>query len=115
MDFKKILYVFLTLMSLTTIVGFVYIPSHIAIFIATGVNVMSSILHIGARNLIAAESLASSLVADLHLIPAFIAYVIYDDLQLGLSFAVGAIVANIFSLLLTLVASAQQNTDEDMY
>lgn len=115
MDFKKIFYVFFTLMSLTTTIGFVYFPSHVAIFIATGVNVMSSILHIGTRNLIAAESLASSLVADLHLIPAFIFYVIYNDLHLGLSFAMGAIVANIFSLLLTLVASAKQDSDEDRY
>jgi uncharacterized membrane protein len=112
MDFKKIFYVFFTLMSLTTTIGFVFIPSHLAIFIATGINVMSSILHIGTRNLIAAESLASSLVADLHLIPAFIFYVIYDDLQIGLSFAIGAIVANIFSLLLTLSVSAKQDNDD---
>ena len=115
MDWKKIFFVFFTLMSLTTTIGFVYAPSHIAIFIATGVNVMSTILHIGTRNLIAAESLASSFVADLHLIPAFIFYVIYNDLPLGLSFAIGAIVANIFSLMLTLVASARPEHDEDSY
>lgn len=115
MDWKKILFVFFTLMSLTTAIGFVYTPSHISIFIATGVNVMSTILHIGTRNLIAAESLASSFVADLHLIPAFIFYVIYNDLHLGLSFAIGAIVANIFSLMLTLVASARPENDEDNY
>jgi len=112
MDTKRIFFVFFTLMSLTTTAGFIYAQSEISIFIATAVNIISSFMHIGARNLIAAESLTSSLVADLHLIPSFIALVIYGNSELSISFAIGAIIANVFSLILTLIASTQ-NEDEE--
>lgn len=116
MNLKKVFYVFFTLMSLTTILGFIYEPSHISLFMATGINIISTVLHIGTRNLIAAESLASSLVADLHLVPGFIAYVVYGNLTLCMSLVIGAIAANIFSLALTLVASVKQDqSDENTY
>ena len=43
MDWGKVTYVFLTLMSLTTTAGFLYEPNIIALFIAGGVNVISTI------------------------------------------------------------------------
>ena len=113
MDWGKVTYIFLTMMSLTTTAGFLYEPNAIALFIAAGVNVISTILKLGVKNLLAAELLASSLVADLHLIPAFLVLTFTNDLPLTISLAIGAVVANIFSVALALIESAKsQDKDE---
>ena len=74
MDWGKVIYVFFSLMSLTSIAGFLYEHSSVALFVAASLNLVSTILKIGVRNLLSAELLAGSLVADLHLIPAFFAF-----------------------------------------
>jgi len=113
MDWGKVIYIFFSLMSLTTTAGFLYEPNAIALFIAAGVNVISTILKLGVKNLLAAELLASSLVADLHLIPAFMVLTFTDNLALTISLAIGAIVANIFSIALALIESAKSQDKED--
>ena len=85
MDWGKVTYIFFSLMSLTTTAGFLYEPNAIALFIAAGVNVISTILKIGVRNLLAAELLASSLVADLHLIPAFMVLTFMININPGIN------------------------------
>jgi hypothetical protein len=113
MDWGKVTYIFFSLMSLTTTAGFLYEPNAIALFIAAGVNVISTILKLGVKNLLAAELLASSLVADLHLIPAFMVLTFMHDVPLATSLAIGAVVANIFSIALALIESAKsQDKDE---
>jgi len=114
MDWGKVTYIFLTLMSLTTTVGFLYEPSTIALFIAAGVNMISTILKIGVKNLLAAELLASSLVADLHLIPAFFVMVTSENMKLVFALAIGAVIANIVSMALSLIESAKSK-DKDEY
>ncbi|MCB9096926.1 MAG: DUF6394 family protein [Aliarcobacter sp.] len=113
MDWGKVTYIFFSLMSLTTTAGFLYEPNAIALFIAAGVNVISTILKLGVKNLLAAELLASSLVADLHLIPAFMVLVFSDNLALAISLAIGAVVANIFSIALALIESAKSQDKEE--
>lgn len=113
MDWGKVIYIFFSLMSLTTTAGFIYEPNAIALFIAAGVNVISTILKLGVKNLLAAELLASSLVADLHLIPAFMVLTFTDNVALTISLAIGAIVANIFSVALALIESAKSQDKED--
>jgi len=113
MDWGKVIYIFLTLMSLTTTVGFLYEPSTIALFIAAGVNMISTILKIGVKNLLAAELLASSLVADLHLIPAFLIMVTSENMKLVFALAIGAVVANIVSTALSLIESAKSKDKDD--
>ena len=113
MDWGKVIYIFFSLMSLTTTAGFLYEPNAIALFIAAGVNVISTILKLGVKNLLAAELLASSLVADLHLIPAFMVLTFTDNLVFTISLAIGAIVANIFSIALALIESAKSQDKED--
>jgi hypothetical protein len=98
-------------MSLTTTVGFLYEQNEIALFLATGINILSTILKLGVRNLLSAELLASSLVADLHLVPAFI-FLQYGNMQMVVSLAIGAIVANVFSAILVLIESAKTRNDE---
>ena len=113
MDWGKVIYIFFSLMSLTTTAGFLYEPNAIALFIAAGVNIISTILKLGVKNLLAAELLASSLVADLHLIPAFMVLTFTNDLPLTIALAIGAIVANLFSVALALIESAKsQDKDE---
>ena len=113
MDWGKVTYIFFSLMSLTTTAGFLYEPNAIALFIAAGVNIISTILKLGVKNLLAAELLASSLVADLHLIPAFMVLTFTNDLPLTIALAIGAIVANLFSVALALIESAKsQDKDE---
>lgn len=113
MDWGKVTYIFFSLMSLTTTAGFIYEDTAIALFIAAGVNIISTILKIGIRNLLAAELLASSLVADLHLIPAFIVYTFTDNTDLAIGLAIGAVVANLYSMALALIESSKVNEKED--
>ena len=113
MDWGKVTYIFFSLMSLTTTAGFLYEPNAIALFVAAGVNVISTILKLGVKNLLAAELLASSLVADLHLIPAFLVLTFTNDVPLTISLAIGAVVANIFSVALALIESAKSQDKEE--
>ena len=113
MDWGKVTYVFFALMSLTTTAGFLYHHDEIALFIAAGVNVISTILKIGVRNLMSAELLASSLVADLHLIPAFVVLTFNQNIELSVSLAIGAVVANLFSISLVLIESSKAQDNEE--
>lgn len=113
MDWGKVTYIFLSLMSLTTTAGFIYEPNAIALFIAAGVNILSTILKIGVKNLLAAELLASSLVADLHLIPAFLIFIFSGNVQLAIALAIGAVIANIVSMALSLIESAKNNEKDE--
>ncbi len=114
MDWGKVVYIFFSLMSLTTTAGFLYDHNAVALFVAAGVNVISTILKIGVRNLLSAELLASSLVADLHLIPAFIVFTFTNNVELAVALAIGAVVANLFAVALALIESAK-STEKDEY
>ena len=111
MDWGKVIYVFFSLMSLTSIAGFLYEHSAVALFVASSLNLVSTFLKIGVRNLLSAELLASSLVADLHLIPAFIYLVVVGNLEWAIALTIGALIANLFSMGLVYIESSK-NRDE---
>jgi len=111
MDWGKVIYVFFSLMSLTSIAGFLYENTAVALFMAAAVNLISTILKIGVRNLLSAELLASSLVADLHLIPAFIYFVIVGDTSWAVALAIGALIANVFSMGLVYIESSKTHEE----
>jgi len=111
MDWGKVIYVFFTLMSLTTIAGFLYDHNPVNLYIATSVNLISTVLKIGVRNLLAAELLASSLVADLHLIPAFFALQFADNMTTAIALAIGALVSNVITVGLVLIEAAKTKED----
>ncbi|MCK9454361.1 MAG: DUF6394 family protein [Sulfurimonas sp.] len=111
MDWGKVIYVFFSLMSLTSIAGFLYEHSAVALFVAGSLNLVSTFLKIGVRNLLSAELLASSLVADLHLIPAFIYLEVIGNLEWAIALAIGALIANLFSVGLIYIESSK-NRDE---
>jgi len=115
MDWSKVSFIFFTLMSLTTTAGYLYEHFPIALFIATGINLISTFMKIGVKNLLAAELFASSLVADLHLIPALLSELIYKNIDLAYSLAIGAVVANVFSVALILIETAKIREDKIIY
>ena len=113
MMWGKVAFIFFALMSLTTTAGFLFEPDITALSIAVGVNIISTILKFGVRHLLSMELLASSFVADLHLIPALIALVVYNNIFLSVALAIGAIIANIYSVFLVLIESVKK--DQELY
>ena len=111
MSWGKVFYMFFTLMSLTTSAAFLYEHSAVALFIAGSVNIISTLMKIGVRNLLSAELLAGSLVADLHLIPAFFALQFYDNHPLAVGLVIGAVVANIYTIIVSMIESAKEKAD----
>jgi hypothetical protein len=111
MQWGKVFYIFFTLMSLTTSAAFLYENSTVALFIAGSVNVVSTILKIGVRNILSAELLAGSLVADLHLIPAFFALQFYDNDKIAVGLVIGAVIANLYTIFVSMIESAKEKVD----
>ncbi|EAI4447273.1 DUF6394 family protein [Campylobacter sp. CNRCH_2016_3089] len=112
MNWGKVIYIFFALMSLTTTAGFLYDQNEVALFIAACVNLISTLLKIGVRNFLAAELFASSLVADLHLIPAFALIQINPEANIMVyTLAIGALIANIFSMILVIVDSVKSQEE----
>lgn len=110
MNWGKVVYIFFTLMSLTTSVSFLFENSVVALFAAASINLISTILKLGIRNLLSAELLAGSLVADLHLLPAFFIYQFGNtETNSGLitGLIIGAIISNFYTLIISIVESAK--------
>jgi len=111
MNWGKVFYIFFTLMSLTTSAAFLYENSVVALFIAGSVNMVSTLLKIGVRNVLAAELLAGSLVADLHLIPAFFALQFYANSNIAAGLVIGAVIANLYTIIVTMIESSKEKAD----
>jgi len=111
MDWGKVVYTFFALMSLTTTAGFLYEENSVTLFIAASINLVSTLLKIGVKNILAAELFASSLVADLHLIPAFLYVQLTENMKAAIALAIGAVVANIFSMSLVLIEAAKSKEE----
>ena len=111
MNWSRVIYTFFALMSLTTVAGFLYDKNEITLFVAASVSLISTLLKIGVRNMLSAELFASSLVADLHLIPSFVMHVTGGSATIVYALAIGAAVANVFSMSLILV-EADRTRDE---
>lgn len=111
MDWGKVIYVFFTLMGLTTAAGFLYHQDPLYLYIATGVNLISTFLKVGVRNVLAAELLATSFVADLHLIPAFFTLQISGNVDAAVALTIGAVIANFVTIALFLIESSKNKDD----
>ncbi|MCF6244940.1 MAG: DUF6394 family protein [Sulfurovum sp.] len=111
MNWGKVFYIFFTLMSLTTSAAFLYEHSAVSLFIAGSVNIISTLLKIGVRNVLSAELLAGSLVADLHLIPAFFVLQFNDNHAMATGLVIGAVIANLYTLFVSMIESAKEKVD----
>ncbi len=120
MNLDKVLFGFFVLLALTLNVGFAYGEIDVAmhhhvweLFAALVVSLIATVLKFGDRSHLGAVLLASSLVADLHLIAAAVVWGISSEVyQAGtdpdvvstvVSLAVGALVANTASVILLVV------------
>jgi hypothetical protein len=92
-------------MSLTATASFIYEPNVAVLIAVVVINIISTILKFRIRHLLSSELLASSFVADLHLILALIVLIYYDNSFLSVALAIGAVVANIYSMFLVLINS----------
>jgi len=111
MQWGKVFYIFFTLMSLTTSAAFLYEYSLTALFVAGSINVVSTILKLGIRNMLSAELLAGSLVADLHLIPAFFIMKFQNNHDLAVGLVIGAVIANVYTLIISLIESSKEKEE----
>jgi len=111
MNWGRVFYIFFTLMSLTTSAAFLYNPSVLTLFIAGSINVVSTILKLGVRHMLAAELLAGSLVADLHLIAAFFSMQFAHNQTMATGLVIGAVIANIYTLIVSMIESGQEKAD----
>lgn len=112
MDWGKVFFVFFSLMSLTFTLGFLYESNIIILFIATAINFIATTLRIGVKTSLSAELFASSLVADFHLIPAFVFLQVFGDIEMTTALVIGAVVANLFSIVLLCIGGAK-NKESD--
>ncbi len=102
MRFKKIFTDFFILMALTTNISFIVTPSSYELVITVAANLAATILKIGEGRILSTELMASSLVADLHLVPALFLYFLGDPEE-AISLAVGALAANVISVFLSII------------
>lgn len=103
MDWGKVVSTFFIIMALTTNVGFIYDPTRYELIMATSLNLIATTLKLGSRGLLNAEMLASSLAADLHLLPAVYVFFTNGSIATARGLALGAVVANIISIIFVVI------------
>jgi uncharacterized membrane protein len=112
MDWGKVGTAFFIMMSLTTTVGFVYDGDPYELIASVVFNLIATILKLGSKKTLSAELLATSLAADLHLIPALIFYELGARMTLVEAFAWGALVANVFSVIIVIIETVLEVREE---
>lgn len=119
--------VFFILMSLTTSIGFIYSHSAIDLFLAAIFNIIATLVKYKnkEKNVLGEISLGSSIVADLHLIPACVLVLTFvlttgawfvelppveDSFEVkgAIGFAIGAVIANMVSVLIVILNESLQ-------
>ncbi len=103
MKYKKIFTDFFMLMAFTTTLSFVFHPNPYELVIAVFANLTATILKLGEGRILSAEMTASSFVADVHLVPALFIYFMFGNLEEAVSLAIGAVAANVVSILLAII------------
>jgi Ca2+/H+ antiporter, TMEM165/GDT1 family len=122
MSSERVLFAFVIVLALTLNVGFVSgdiaeVGHHnvYELFAAVVVSLIATIMKFGDRSALGSTLLATSLVADLQLIAAAAAWGLYTDSGVALgahqsatvvSLAIGAVVANVVSVVLLVIEMA---------
>ncbi len=115
MDWSKVGTAFFVMMSLTTTAGFVYDGDPYELIASVTFNLIATLLKLGSKKTLSAEMLATSLAADLHLIPALIFYEMGARASLVIALAWGALIANIFSVIILLVETVLEAKEEEWW
>lgn len=122
MSFDKILFAFVIVLALTLNVGFVVgdiddITHHdkYELALAIVVSLIATVMKFGDRSLLGSTMLATSLVADVQLIGAAVVWasatlngttISEHDTVIVVSLAIGAMVANVISVVLLMIETA---------
>ncbi|BCD69844.1 DUF6394 family protein [Helicobacter suis] len=110
MDWGRVIFTVFSLLSTTSIAGFLYEPNVVILFVAMALNLIVTTLKIGVQKQFASELMGGSLVALFHLMPAFVFLQILNNLILAYTLMIGALVSNVFCLILLIIDSIK-NTD----
>lgn len=103
MQWGKVFNTFFIIMALTTNIGFIYDPTAYELIMATSFNLIATTLKLGKRGIVSAEILATSLVADLHLLPALYLFFVLQSVTSAQGLALGAAVANVISMIFVII------------
>jgi len=122
MSIEKILFAFVIVLALTLNVGFVYGDPEVIAFhnsydlgLAIVVSLIATVMKFGERSLLGSTMLATSLVSDVQLIAAAVVWAVKSmdgqpldaaDSVMVVSLAVGAMVANVVSVILLVIETA---------
>jgi hypothetical protein len=122
MSIEKILFAFVIVLALTLNVGFVYGNPEVIAFhnpyelgLAIVVSLIATVMKFGERSLLGSTMLATSLVSDVQLIAAAVVWAVKSmdgqpldaaDSVMVVSLAVGAMVANVVSVILLVIETA---------
>ncbi len=109
---KKLIADFFMLMALTTSVSYIANPSDYELITAVTLNLIATILKIGSRGILNIEYLATSIVADFHLIPALVIH-LSGDVAEATSLVWGAVVANIVSIVIMIIEAIMGSLTEE--
>ncbi len=113
MDWGKVASIFFILMALTSNASFVYGGDAFNLVITVAMSLIATLLKLGSRKTLGAELMATSLVADLHLIPALYAYFGFGDVGMAKGLAIGALLANMISVALITIDTILDTIKEE--
>ena len=113
MEWRMIWVTFFLLMALTTLVSYLFHGNGYELIVAVSMNLIATTLKIGDRRTTGAMTMAASLVADFHLIPALLAFYHFNNAELATSLAWGAAVANIVSVILLIIEAVMKQMELD--
>ncbi|MDH4228199.1 MAG: DUF6394 family protein [Nitrospirota bacterium] len=113
MDWGKVASIFFILMALTSNASFVYGGDSYNLVITVAMSLIATLLKLGSRKTLGAELMATSLVADLHLIPALVAFFGFGEVTMAKGLAIGALVANVISVALITIDTILDTIKEE--
>ncbi|CCB79452.1 DUF6394 family protein [Helicobacter bizzozeronii] len=112
MDWGRVIFTIFSLLSTTSLAGFLYEPNIVILFTAMAINLIATTLKIGVQKQFASELMGGSLVALLHLLPAFVFLQILNNIIFAYVLVIGALISNVFCLILLIIDSTK-NTDTE--
>ena len=113
MEWRMVWVTFFLLMALTTTVSYLFHGNGYELIIAVSMNLIATTLKLGDRRIIGAMTMAASLVADFHLVPALWAYYYFSNTELASSLAWGALAANVVSIILLIAEAVMKELARD--
>jgi hypothetical protein len=114
MEWRMVWTTFFLMMALTTTVSYLsHSNNGYELIIAVSMNLIATTLKIGARRTTGAMTMAASLAADFHLIPALWAFYYFNNPTMAVGLAWGAVIANIVSIILLIVDAVLRQMEID--